>query len=368
MRWLIIVMLTMWLVGCGGSDYTTDGNNMDYNSPEQNSTENNASIQPIKDPYFYTQWYLDRNDSFYEQNDIDINASIHFDVSSPLRGRGVTIAIIDDGLDTTHPDLNGSIVATFDVESGGTNVSPTNRYDYHGTAVTGIIAADRNTIGITGIASQSRIVFLKHKEGMSDSDTIELFMKAKELGADIVNCSWGTYDVSDAVKDVIIDLAIHGRDGKGMVIVFAAGNDDRDMGNDESAIPEVIAVGSTDRGNLRAWYSNYGKNLDIVAPGGYEVGISTLDPSGENGIAEINEDYLLANDANAFVGTSASAPIVTGVIALMLEKNPDLTRKEIEEILHNSSDEIGSLDYINGFNEYYGYGKVNARKILNTVR
>ncbi|HHH52149.1 MAG TPA: hypothetical protein ENK91_00685, partial [Bacteroidetes bacterium] len=164
--------------------------------------------------------------------------------------------------------------------------------------------------------------------------------------------------------EVIQDLATNGRDGKGMIIVFATGNDAQDMGNDESAIPEVIAVGSTDKDNLRAWYSNYGANMDVVAPGGFDIGITTLDPVGENGIATLNDDYLLANDEESFIGTSSSAPIVSGVIALMLEQNPNLTRIEIVDSLKTSSDKIGNVEYVNGWNEYYGYGKINVGRLL----
>ncbi len=210
-----------------------------------------------------------------------------------------------------------------------------------------------------GIVRESSIVFLKYSEGMSDSETIELFNKADELGADIINCSWGTYDVSPAVKETIQKLAHTGRDGKGTLIVFAVGNDSRDMGNDESAIPEVIAVGSTDRDNLRAWYSNHGDELDILAPGGYEVGIATIDPMGENGMGTTDENYLLANDPRSFIGSSASAPIVSGVIALMLEKDSNMTRVEVEEVLKSTSDKIGNLEYIDGWNRYYGYGKID---------
>ena len=199
---------------------------------------------------------------------------------------------------------------------------------------------------------------------MSDSETIELFNKAQEFGADIINCSWGTYNVSQSVKEKIVDLATNGRNGKGIIIVFAVGNDNRNMGNDESAIPEVIAVGSTNKDNLRTWYSNYGKNLDVMAPGGYEMGITTLDPMGNNGIASIIDNYLLYNDSNSFIGTSASAPIVSGIIALMLEKNPNLTRIDIENILKNNSDKIGNLQYENDRNNYYGYGKINLTKIM----
>lgn len=353
MRYLYLGLCLSFIIGCGGSGH----------SSEEASTD--ALIDPYAEPYYTQQWYLEYNDSYYNMHTIDVNASIHAGkILESYSGKEVTVAIIDDGLDIAHPEINDSIIATYDIATDTDNVAHTNFYDYHGTAVTGIIAANANGKGILGVANRSKIIFLKYKKDMSDSETIELFRKAESLGADIINCSWGTYDVSTAVKDTIQDLATNGRDGKGIVIVFAVGNDARDMGNDESSIPEVIAVGATDKDNLRAWYSNYGENLDILAPGGYSVGITTIDPSGENGIATEKEDYLLGDDPRAFIGTSASAPIVTGVIALMLEKNPDLTRKEIENRLHQKSDKIGNIEYVDGFNPYYGYGKINVEKLF----
>ena len=319
------------------------------------------------EPYYYQQWYLENNTTFYGKNSINENAHINSgNLLKSYTGKGIKIAIIDDGLDTTHEDLEGSIINSYDVLTKTTNVSHVNQSAYHGTAITGIIGARVNSKGIQGIASKSQIIFLKNKENMSDSETIELFNKAEEFGADIINCSWGTYDVSQSVKEQIIDLSNNGRDGKGIIIVFASGNDDQDMGNDESSIPEVISVGSTDKYNLRAVYSNYGANLDVVAPGGHTLGITTLDNMGDNGISSIDDNYILYNDSSPFIGTSASAPILSAVIALMLEKNPNLTRVEIENILKNTSDKIGYLEYENGRNNYYGYGKINLTRIMKT--
>jgi len=318
----------------------------------------------VNESLFYTQWYLDKNISYYQDNDISSEASIHYGRKYQYTGKGIKIAVIDDGLDVLHPELVGKIIRSCDITTGSTNVSHNNETEYHGTAVTGIIAASANSIGVQGIANKSEIIFLKHTDPMSDSQTIELFQKASEWGADIINCSWGTYDVSDAVKETIQELAINGRGGKGILIVFAVGNDSIDMGNDESAIPEVIAVGATDRDNLRAWYSNYGVQLDILAPGGYDVGITTLDPMGNSGIAYTMSDYLLGTDTHPFIGTSASAPIVSGVLALMLEKNPNITRLQIIDALKTYSDKIGNQTYINGHNKYYGYGKINVSKLL----
>lgn len=333
-----------------------------------NTLRNKLNIVLKDEPYYNQQWYLEHNNALYSQNNIDDNA--HVNVGNLLRiysGKGVKIAIIDDGLDTKHEDLNGAIINTFDITTKSTDVSHSNPKDYHGTAVTGIIGARVNGKGIQGIASNSDIIFLKYKEGMSDSETIELFNKAEEFGADIINCSWGTYDVSQSVKEKIQNLAINGRNGKGMIIVFAAGNDNKDMANDESSIPEVVAVGATDKNNRRAWYSNYGKNLDVMALGGYDLGITTLDPMNTNGISVYDNNYLLYNEYNSFIGTSASAPIISGIIAIILEKNPLLTRLDIENILKNSSDKIGDTIYENGRNNYYGFGKINLKNIMDIL-
>ena len=94
-------------------------------------------------------------------------------------------------------------------------------------------------------------------------------------------------------------------------------------------------------------------------------GIATLDISGEKGRGEIDEDYLLYNDYNPFKGTSAAAPIVSGIIALLMEKNPYLNRNTIDSMLKKSSDKIGALEYVDERNDYYGYGKINLLKLFS---
>ena len=345
----IYMIIILFLIGCGG-----------------NKEDDTNIYQPINDKYYYEQWYINVDKDFYTQNDIDENASINSaDLLHHYTGKGIKVAVIDDGLDVYHEDLKEAIVSTYDQNTNSTNVLPSNDQK-HGTAVTGIIGARSNNIGIKGVASDAEIIFIKYKEYSTDSETIELFDKAVELGADVINCSWGTYDVSEAVKDKIVDLANNARGGRGMAIVFACGNDNEDMENDESNIKEVISVGATNRYNNRASYSNYGKNLDILAPGGEYIGITTTDIRADDGY--VNGDYDFYDSSNPFAGTSASAPIVTGIIALMLEKNPNLTRVEIENILKESADKIGNMEYIDGRNDYYGYGKVNLYKAMQMIK
>ncbi|MCP4971827.1 MAG: S8 family serine peptidase [Arcobacter sp.] len=345
------IFILLFILGCGGG------------SGGETLNSSNDS-----EPFYSEQWALAKNDGFYFQHNINENANINSsNVFSKYKGKNVKIAVIDDGLDVNHEDLSGAIINTYDNDTQTTDVSQNND-ETHGTAVTGIIAARENSLGIKGIASSSDIIFLKKKYPGTDAGTIELFNKAEEFGADIINCSWGTYNVSDIVKDKIIDLSTNGRNGKGTIIVFASGNDNQDIGNDEANINEVISVGATNKNNLRTDYSNFGQNLDILAPGGEYLGITTLDPMGSLGKSFLHLDYTLYNDYDArFTGTSASAPIVSGVIALMLEKNPNLTRVEVESLLRSTADKIGEDPYINGRNDYYGYGKINLANLILAV-
>ncbi len=335
-----------------------------FSSCSDNDTIMDDTTTPFSEPYISQQWYLYKDNLFYEQHAVNNDAHIHIgDSLQTYSGKGIKVAVIDDGLDVGHEDLYKAVVDSYDITTKTSDVSHTNFSAYHGTAVTGLIAARKNAKGILGVASDVSIIFLKYKDPMSDSETIELFDKAESFGADIISCSWGTYNVSDAVKSKIVDLSQNGRNGKGTLIVFAVGNDDDNLDdyNDESSIPEVIAVGSTDKDNTRAYYSNYGSSLDIMAPGGVQLAIVTLDVTGDAGANR--GDYIYYN--GDFIGTSAAAPVVSGALALLLQKKPNLTHDEVMQLLRNKSDKIGNIPYdTHGHNNYYGYGKLNVSKIL----
>jgi len=366
-------LFLLFLSGCGGGGGSGSSKACSLQSYDKSNlpAEPNATAFD-HNPLFYQQWAIHYDWNFYNGNGISAEASIHMDGDHRYLGRAVKVAIIDNALDLTHEDLQNAVVKTYDVETNetnGTHIQPTDDNQTHGTEVTGVIGARNNSLGLVGVAPKSEIYFIRLPFGrpILVSEIVKAFEKAKEWGVDVINCSWGSNNVDDPVKDIIVDLANNGRSGKGTVIVFAAGNDNSQIGNDEASIPEVIAVGATNKDNLRTRYSNYGETLDVMAPGGEYKGITTFDLMGTAGAS--NSNYLEYNDPSAFGGTSASAPIVTGVVAQLLEANPNLTRENVYNALACSADKIGNISYgSDGFNIYYGYGKINATKALKLVR
>ena len=327
------------------------------------------SFDPLFDPL---QWNLHNYGQYGAVPDVDMDV---YEAWQYANGKGVRVAVIDNGFDLSHPDLKGAFVAQTDLVDMDANASYDNPYEIHGTACAGLIAARKNGIGTQGIAYDSDLVAIKligsYASGQDRplyvSTILEAFMFADEMGAQVINCSWGTYDVADAVHYIIHKLATQGRGGKGTPIVFASGNEGRGQwywADDESALPDVLAIGAVnDYGDI-AWYSNYGPALDFVAPsGGGNLAITTTDISGPLGYADGSfghPDYCYATDITGFNGTSAAAPQVSGVIALMLQRNPDLTKDQIVDILAKTAKKIGTIPYENGRNDYFGYGLVDA--------
>ena len=316
---------------------------------------NSSTTKDSNDPLYYQQWDIHYNKNFFNKYNFDKNATIHADkILDVYKGRGVKIAVIDDDIDIFQPDLK----IFFIDKNISTNFS-------HGTAVSGIINAQINNIGIRGIAPEAKFYFFHlpmDKEGnIDDVKLVEMFYKIYNMGIKIVNCSWGTGIASDAERETIKDLS-----KKGVIFIFAAGNNDTYLPLDESQIKEVISVGSSDEFNNRAYYSNYGKNLDILAPGGDIYGIPTTDRRGKEGYTD--SDFIKFNSLNRFKGTSAAAPIISASIALLKEINSSLNYLNIEKIFKLTSDKIGNVPYNNGRNDYYGYGKLNLQKAINYTK
>jgi len=330
------------------------------------------------DPLFDSQqWNLYNYGQFYSEPDIDINA---YEAWLYSKGQGVTVALIDDSYDVDHKDLQNAFIGGYDIIYQTPNIRPDNGYEFHGTLCAGIIGARQNGIGVIGVAPESKLYGIKllvsDSEGnpipLYTSDIVKAFWRARN--ADVINCSWGTYNVADNVQKTIEDLAKNGRNGKGIPIVFASGNDGMPQyywEYDESALESVIAVGAVTNLGEHPWYSNYGPYLDFVAPsGGGTLAISTTDLQGSAGLAKGyygHPDYTYANDITGFNGTSAAAPQVTGTIALMLARDPELTKDQIVKILQKTAKKVGNVPYYNGHNDYFGYGLVDAQAAIEEV-
>ena len=231
------------------------------------------------------------------------------------KGKGIKIAIIDDGFNLQHEDLKGVRVGfQYDVEQRVLDASPKSKLDKHGTQVAGVIFAQHNGIGVNGIAPEAELIAIRQTSNIT-SKTILAFTVAKLAKADIINCSWKSAVLMQPVYDVILNTITHGRKGKGTAVVFAAGNSAKRILplSSEAAINEAIIVGATQA------YSNYGASVDFVI----QSGIKTTKIKGYG----------------YFGGTSATAPIISGLLALKMSKEKNLTIKELIIKLKEDMDE-----------------------------
>lgn len=367
MRLILLPFLLLFLLfssGCstGSSSDSETSSSAESSSGGSSGSTTSTSRNAENEPYYDQHWHLHVNSYLTSTYSVSSEASINIDDAwSITKGENITVAVIDTGIANNHADL--TLYKQYNAYTGVADSSPiygTDDYE-HGTAVAGIINAQVNGIGGVGVAPSANLIAINDgigNGGSFSSTIIESFNFANEQGADIINNSWGTGNVLDSVRDKINDLATNGRNGKGIIIVFSAGNSGTSIGDDESALDTVIGVGATNKNNLRSYYSNYGEELDIMAPGGSTLGIFTTDIPGNTGY--VNNEYITIDSSNRFAGTSAAAPVVSGVIALMLSANPNLTRAQVMEILKDTSDKIGNFTYVDGHNNFYGYGKIDA--------
>ena len=258
----------------------------------------------------------------------------------------VVVAVVDTGVDYGHEDLSANIWTDsngyhgYDFVSNDQDPSPdsTGSYLSHGTHVAGIIGGVMNNgIGIAGTA-QIKIMAVKACSGdgsCTPSAVANGISWAVANGADIISMSlrWTT-PVSD------IESAVNDAWSQGKIVVAASGNDNGPVGY-PAKYTNVIAVGAIDSSNNRASFSNYGPELDLVAPG-------------------VSIESTIVGGYASWDGTSMATPFVSGVAALVLSKNPSLTNAEVVSILENSADDLGSA----GKDDQYGYGRVDAQEAV----
>lgn len=247
--------------------------------------------------------------------------------------KSIKIAIVDTGIDYTHEDLTNYVSGGYDFVNDDSDPMDDNN---HGTHCGGIAAATiDNQKGIAGVAQVS-IMAEKVLDGWgsgSFSDVADGIVHAVDAGVDIISMSLGSSTPSSAIE-AACDYAWN----NGVILVGASGNDYSSSVSYPAAYDSVIAVGALDRTNERTSWSNYGEDLELMAPG--DIIISTIP----------NDDYEF------YSGTSMACPHVAGVAALALSRHPDYTNQQIRDLLVNTADDLGPP----GWDEEHGYGRVDS--------
>ena len=266
----------------------------------------------------------------------------------------VKVAVIDEGVNESHREFSNTAISySYDVQN---NQIGAHTYGFHGTFVGGIIFAGHNDHQMAGVAPDVSIINLSHS--LKESDTLAEEMKdaihmAVNQQADVINCSWtdknGQVDLFSPLLEEAIDSAIdYGRNGKGCVVVFAAGNYNSMVEYPGNYRKEILTVGASTQQNKR-WFnriddemrgSAMGDNLDVIAPGDniYSASYNTYDQSS---------------------GTSYAAPHVSGIAALMLSVNPNLTGQQVRDIIETTAQKVGGYNYTNTVNPEHPNGRWN---------
>lgn len=281
------------------------------------------STMAVNDPYIGSAWHINK-----------IGANAAWDSST---GAGVTIAILDSGIDAAHPDLKANLVAGRNVYDNNTDTSD---ICGHGTAVAGSAAAlTNNGVGVPGIAGAAKIMPVRIAYwNASASQCYGTYSSiaagityAADNGAKIANASYARLAASSAVLS-----AARYMKSKGGLVFVSAGNANVDEGI--AADPALIVVSSTTSSDARSSFSSYGEAVSLAAPGS---GIWTTGR---------NATYASKN------GTSFASPIAAGVAAMMMSARPDLSPDVIQSLLYSTAKDLGTV----GRDKYFGYGRVDA--------
>ncbi|MCJ7561732.1 MAG: S8 family serine peptidase, partial [Thermoplasmata archaeon] len=307
-----------------------------------------ASFLP-DDPGLEYQWGLDTIDA-YAAWDITVG------------DEETIVAVLDTGIDWNHPDLVANIWTNAQGYHGYNFIDDnwfpmddningydddgdfvSNIYTYHGTHVAGIMGATiDNAIGIAGIA-QVKLMAVKvmNDSGEGTDSTVSSGVRwAVDNGAQVIVMSLGLDGLSAPLQN-----AVNYATSRGVVLVASAGNSGTSVLSYPAAFPNVIAVGASDNLDRRASFSNFGVNLDVMAPG-----VSIYSTQGGGSYQSLS-------------GTSAAAPHVAAIAALMLTLNPALTTVEVGDIINSTATDIS----INGYDTQTGWGIVNAFRAVEFV-
>ena len=319
------------------------------------------------DPLLNNLWHLDNTG----QN----NGLAHEDanvMNAWNTGHGSSnevIAIIDNGMDIYHEDLAANIIPGLSQDFVDKDNNPAG--GRHGTNAAGVAAArGGNGIGISGVAPHAGLVGIRLLGARTQiNEAAALTLHKNKI--DIYSNSWGPADIarldgpSPLSKAALVDGIRQGRNGKGSIYVWAAGNGYRNKDNANydgyANSPYTIAVAASTNTGSHAWYSEKGANLWVNAPSsGGTLKITTTNNSA--GQVASPDNYR-----DSFGGTSAAAPLVAGVVALMLEQNPELSWRDVQHILAKTAYQNDATDsewLTNGAGHWvshkYGFGRVDA--------
>jgi subtilisin family serine protease len=389
---------------------------------EQLGPQNVEYVEPVyeleffslpTDPYFSEQWYLrntgqpfwavnriagDFNDVLVKQsgsagNDIDLTA---FYDSPPALSTKVVVAVVDTGVDPTHPELrnrfwrnpgeipgnnidddhNGYVDDTLGYDISGDTVSmvalagdndPSDNFG-HGTHIAGIIAASQNDQGIAGIASSAEIMAVKIRPNGTTTVGAAGIVYAVNSGAKVINISWGT-----PFESLLLQDAVRFAHDNGVLVCVSSGNSGTSSTYYPAAFDEVMAVGAGDANGLLTSFSTYGPHLDICAPG---QNILSLRAAGTDMYASNNEPgvHIIGPDSLYYLadGTSMAAPMVAGAAALIWSIRPQLTLDQViadlEAGARDMIDPWGIGDSLPGFDSLTGYGYLDIGRSLDITR
>jgi subtilisin family serine protease len=277
------------------------------------------------DPYYANAWHLPK-----------IGGPAAWDAST---GNGVTIAILDSGVDPAHPDLVSQLVPGWNSYD---NTSDTRDVYGHGTKVAGAAAAaGSNGTGVAGVAWRARIMPMRVTDtsGWAYSSTLsQAITWAADRGARVANASFGGVAGSSTVQSAAQYMR-----SKGGVVVVSAGNTGAAESYAQSSALTVAAA--TDSNDARASFSSYGAYVDVAAPG---VSIWSTSNGGGYGGAS---------------GTSLSAPVTAGVYALMIAANPNLQPQTLDTLLFSTARDLGTA----GYDDYFGNGRVDAAAAVSAA-
>lgn len=312
------------------------------------------------DPLYNDQYYLNNTGQTGGTPNIDINAPEAWTISTGCYT--TRVAVLDYGVEP-HQDFGSRYLSGFTALNPlGTGLPQSNQY--HGEAAAGIIAAGHNNYEIAGISPNSFVIPVNGFLGLTSVSYAAAAIRAAwdpTMGnADILSNSWnwGNAPSLSEITDEINFARTLGRGGKGAIVVFSSGNSYGPV-LFPANVPGVVTVGAINKNGALWNYSGHGPEMDLVAPSGNGAGdsdIVTLDLEGLNG--QNGTNYL-----TNFNGTSASAPQVAGVAALILSLRPELTEAQVRDVLTTSATDMGTI----GFDNNFGFGRVNAFKALQSL-